>query len=62
MRRWLRLAKALADGERPALPGIDCAPAYGVRSAGILLETSEPWFERAQKWLRAESGVLQESI
>jgi phthalate 4,5-dioxygenase oxygenase subunit len=61
-RRWLRLAKALASGEQPALPGIDCAPAYNVRSAGVMLDTDQPWFEAAQKWLQAEAGVLQESV
>ena len=61
-RRWLRLAKALSTGERPALPGVDDGSAYGMRSASILIDEEQPWFEAAQKWLQAQDGVLQESV
>jgi phthalate 4,5-dioxygenase len=61
-RRWLRLAKALASGDRPALPGVDDGSAYGVRAASVLFDEGQPWFEDAQKWLQAEDGALQESV
>jgi phthalate 4,5-dioxygenase len=61
-RRWLRLARALASGDRPALPGAGGGTAYRVRPASILIGADEPWFDVAQKWLRAEDGVLQTSV
>ena len=61
-RRWLRLARALAGGDRPALPGASGGETYRVRPASILIGADQPWFEIAQKWLRAEDGVLQESV